>query len=96
MSQINSVAANGADNQFKVTGSGFGSTQATYTGSVYVSTNAGAIAAATISTWSDTQITGTLPSGYRTPNGKLHVMTKIRDFGGAYHPVSSNVADYTF
>lgn len=95
MSMVNSVQSNGGDNLFKITGSGFGSSQSTYTGGVYVSTNNGAVAGATITSWSDTQITGQFPTGYRTPSGDLFVMTKIRDFNGAYHPVSSNLSFYT-
>lgn len=94
MAYINKAESNGSDTTFKLTGYGFGSTQATYAGLVKFSTATGSSADATIDGWSDTQITGTFPSGYANP-GCVVVVVKHTDGAGALHSFPTNRKVYT-
>lgn len=95
MAQITYITSNGSDTAFTIHGVGFGSTQATYTGVVAVENTGGAYSNASVSSWSDGQINATMPADHAPVTGKVHVLVKIRDFGGAYHPVPSNELKYT-
>jgi hypothetical protein len=95
MAELTKAESNGGDTLFKLTGVGFGSTQATFNSHVSVSTATGSHSNATISTWSDTVITGTLPANHATPSGKLYVVNYHTDFAGNSHAICSNAADYT-
>lgn len=92
---ITKIEPNGGDTLFKITGSGFGATQATYQGAVSVSNSSLARSFATISTWSDTQITGTLPSDKKLPSGTLFVILKLVDGNQTLHSLPTNSCTYS-
>lgn len=94
MAYVTKVSSNGGDTLFKVDGVGFGSTQGTFSGAVYNTNTGGGLSTASISTWSDVQITGTLSADYKNP-GKLYVKTSFPDNNNAYHPTMTSGRDYT-
>jgi hypothetical protein len=93
MAIISYVASNGSDTAFHINGAGFGGTQATYSGKVYNTNTGGARSLATITSWNNTDIYGTLSSDHAA-SGKLSVVVSVPDHNNVYHPVSSNMADY--
>lgn len=95
MAFINQVQANGSDTAFKITGFAFGAYQGLYNGLVAVSNSTGSHSNATISSWTDTQITGTLPTGYKPTTGFIMVLVDVPDQTGNVHRVASNHAVYT-
>ena len=94
MAYIDKAESNGGDTLFKLTGYGFGTTQATFAGLVKCSTAIGSSADCPITTWSDTVITGSLPSGYANP-GVVVVVVKHTDGSGNLHSFPTNRKSYT-